>query len=152
MPKTAIRPKIREDDDAQIHEHIHTLAQALRAKDIDALMAHYSPNVVTFDVPTPLKVQGVDDYRKNFESWFASMQGPIDYEIRDLHVAVGGDVAFCHHLGHVQSATTTGEKIDYWVRVTAGLKKLNGDWIIVHEHVSMPFHMETMKAAIDAKP
>jgi ketosteroid isomerase-like protein len=32
----------------------------------------------------------------------------------------------------------TGDKIDYWVRVTANFQKTNGRWSIAHEHVSMP--------------
>jgi ketosteroid isomerase-like protein len=68
-------------EEAQIRKCVDSLAQALRAKDIKALMAHYAPDNVTFDFRPPLQVQGVDAYRKNFEAWFASVQGRIDYEI-----------------------------------------------------------------------
>ena len=60
----------------RIRERVDALAQALRAKDIDGLMAHYAPDVVTFDVLPPAQVQGADAYRKNFEAWFASVSGP----------------------------------------------------------------------------
>jgi uncharacterized protein (TIGR02246 family) len=139
-------------DDAQIRECMDALARALRAKDIDALMAHYAPGVVTFDVRPPLQVQGVDGYRKNFEAWFASVRGPIDYEIRDLRITMSDDVAFCHSLIHVESTRTTGERADYWVRVTSGFQKLNGQWMVTHEHVSVPIKMETMRAALDLQP
>jgi uncharacterized protein (TIGR02246 family) len=147
MPTTTTTRK-----DAQIRECIDALAQALRAKDINALMAHYAPDVVTFDLRPPLQVSGVDAYRKNFEAWFASMQGPIDYEIRDLRITMSDDVAFCHSLSHVKSTRTTGEKADYWVRVTSGFQKMNGQWMVTHEHVSMPFNMQTMQAALDLQP
>ena len=78
--------------------------------------------------------------------------GPIDYEMRDLRITMSDDVAFCHYLGHVRSTRTTGEKADYWVRVTSGLQKMNGQWMITHEHVSVPFYMETMQAALDLQP
>jgi ketosteroid isomerase-like protein len=65
-------------NDAEIRERIATSAQAIRAKDIDALMAHYAPDMVTFDM-MPLQTRGADAYRRNFEAWFASVQGPIDY-------------------------------------------------------------------------
>jgi uncharacterized protein (TIGR02246 family) len=134
--------------DAQIRESIDAWAQALRAKDITALMAHYAPDIVTFDL-MPLQSLGVDAYGKNFEAWFASVQGPIDYEIRDLRITTRDDVAFCHYLGHVRSTRTTGEKTDYWVRVTMGFQKMNGRWTVTHEHVSMPFtNRETMRAAL----
>ena len=139
-------------EDARIRERLDALAQALRAKDINALMAHYAPDMVTFDFRPPLQVQGANAYRKNFEAWFASVRGPIDYEMRDLLVTTSGDVAFCHSLGHVRSTRTTGEKADYWVRVTSGLRKMNGQWTITHEHVSAPIDMETMQAALDLQP
>ena len=135
-------------DNAQIRERIDALAQAIRAKDINALMAHYAPAVVTFDL-MPLQTLGVDAYRKNFEAWFASVQGPIDFEIRDLRIMTGDGVAFCHYLGGVKSTRTTGEKTDYGVRVTVGLRKMNGQWMVTHEHLSMPFNnRETMQAAL----
>lgn len=114
------------------------MARALRAKDLDALMANYSPDIVTFDL-MPLQTLGADAYRKNFEAWFASVQGPIDFEVRDLDVTLRDDIAFCHYLGHVRSTRTSGEKTDYWVRVTAGLQERNGRWMVTHEHVSLPF-------------
>jgi uncharacterized protein (TIGR02246 family) len=139
-------------EEAELRECVDGLAQALRAKDINALMAHYAPDNVTFDCRPPLQVQGVDAYRKNFEAWFASVQGPIDYEIRDLRITMSDDVAFCHSLCHVKSTRTTGEKADYWVRVTSGFQKMNGRWMIIHEHVSVPINMETMQAALDLQP
>lgn len=136
------------DPESQVRERIDSLVTSLRAKDINALMAHYAPSVVTFDL-MPLQCQGVDAYRKNFEAWFASVQGPIDFEIHDVHFTTSEDVAFAHYLGRVRSARTTGEKNDYWVRVTAGFRKMNGRWMITHEHVSVPFmDMETMQAAL----
>jgi uncharacterized protein (TIGR02246 family) len=135
-------------DSTQIRERIDALAQAIRAKDINALMAQYAPGVVTFDL-MPLQTLGVDAYRKNFEAWFASVQGPIDFDIRDLRITTGDGVAFCHYLGGVKSTRKTGQKTDYGVRVTVGLQKVNGQWMVTHEHVSMPFiNRESMQAAL----
>ena len=134
-------------DDAQIREYIDASARAIRAKDINAVMAYYAPDIVTFDI-MPLQTQGADAYRKNFEAWFASVQGPIDYETHDVRLTTREDVAFCHYLGHVKSTRTTGEQTDYWVRVTAGFQRLNGKWMVTHEHVSVPLtNREAMQAA-----
>jgi len=128
----------RTSPEASVREHLETLAQAIRAKDVDALMTHYAPDIVAFDVMPPLAVQGAADYRKNFERWFASMQGPIDYEMNDLRISLSESHAFCHFLGHVKGARAGGEKLDYSVRVTTCLQKANGQWLVGHEHVSMP--------------
>ena len=133
--------------DPQLRERVDALAQALRAKDIDGLMAHYAPDVVTFDVLPPAQVQGADAYRKNFEAWFASVRGPIDFEVRDLRITMSDELAFCHYLGHVSSTRTTGKKSEYWVRVTSGFRRMNGRWTITHEHVSMPSSMESLQGS-----
>jgi len=144
MPTTTTRPT----DETQIRGRIDALATAIGAKDLEAVMAHYGSDVVTFDL-MPLQTRGADAYRKNFEAWFASVQGPIGFEIRDLHITTGDALGFCHYVGHVTSTRTTGERTDYRVRVTAGLKKLNDRWTITHEHISVPFtNRETMLAAI----
>ena len=126
---------------AEVRECIETLAQAIRDKDVDALMAHYAPDIVVFDVMPPLHVQGADDYRKNFEKWFASMQGPIDYEMDDLHISMSESHAFCFCRSHVRGKKPGGEEVDYWVRVTSCLQKANGQWLVGHEHVSRPATM-----------
>jgi uncharacterized protein (TIGR02246 family) len=148
MPTTTTAAK----EDAGMHAHIDALAQAIRAKDLDALMPHYAPDMTVFDVRPPLQRKGREAYRENFEAWFASVEGPIEYEMRDLQISASGDLGICHLLGHVRSMRKNGRKADYWVRVTSGLRKEKGRWLVTHEHVSLPIHMETMQAALDAKP
>ncbi len=128
----------RATDDTTIRERVATLAQAIRDKDIEALMTHYAPDVVVYDVMPPPRVQGAADYRKNFERWFASMQGPIDYEMSELRISMSESHAFCHALGHIRGTKTNGEKADYWIRVTTCFQIANGQWLVGHEHVSMP--------------
>lgn len=136
------------DQETQIRECVDALTRALRSKDIGALMQYYAPEMVTFDLRPPAQIQGVDAYRKNFEAWFGSVEGLIDYQTRDLRITVNGDVAFCHSLNHVKSTRKGGEKADYWVRVTSGFEKIGGQWLITHEHVSMPIDMRTMQAEV----
>ena len=122
-------------EEAAVREIVDELAQALRDKDIDALMAHYAPDTIVFDLRPPHRIASADAYRGNFEAWFASVDGPIDYEIDELLVSARDDVAFCHSLCHVRSTRTNGEKADYWVRVTSGWRKTAGRWKISHEHI-----------------
>jgi len=131
-----------------IRRKIEALAEAIRAKNVDVLMAHYAPENVTFDVQPPLQVNGADAYRKNFESWFSTIEGPIGYEIRDLQITAADTIAFCRSVCHVTSTRINGEKADYAVRVTSGLRKIDGEWKITHEHVSLPVDMRTGKAAL----
>ena len=130
-----------EGDDIAIRERIETLAQAIRNKNVDDVMTHYAPDVFVFDVMPPLETQGADFYRKNFERWFASIEGPIDYQMSELKISTSDSHAFCFFLGHVKGEKPGGEKVDYSVRVTSCFQKANGQWLIGHEHVSMPASM-----------
>src|SRR5262245_59697602 len=107
MPTTTTATR----EEAQIRQRMDAWAQALRTKQIDTLRAHYAPEIVPFDL-MPLQCQGAAAYRKNFEAWFASVQGPIDYEIRELRITTSDDVAFCHSVSRVRSTRTSGEKTD----------------------------------------
>lgn len=140
-------------DEAQIHERMEQWAKALRAKDLDGLMSHYIRDIVVFDLVTPLQYKGAVAYRKNWADWFRSFQGPVGYEIRDLNITTGDDVAFCHSLNRIRGSRTSGESTDVWVRSTVGFRKIGGNWMITHEHFSVPFYMDgSDKAALDLKP
>jgi uncharacterized protein (TIGR02246 family) len=140
-------------DEAQIRERIDQWAKALRAKDINGVMSHYAPDIRLFDLAPPLEYRGADAYRKNWEEWFPSFQGPVGYEIRDLSITAGDDVAFCHSLNRISGTRTNGEETDVWVRATVGFRKIDGKWMVTHEHISVPFYMDgSDKAALDLKP
>jgi len=130
-----------EGNVAEIESRIETLALAIRNKNLDHLMTHYAPDVVVYDLLPPLDVRGIAAYRRNFEKWFESMSGRINYEMLDVHIAADEGHAFVHCLSHVTGGRTGGGRADYWVRVTSGWRKVDGQWLIAHEHVSMPTMM-----------
>jgi len=127
-----------ESNEAELRQRIETLAQAIRDKNVNEVMTHYTPDIVVYDLMPPLDVHSADSYRKNFERWFASMQGPIDYQIQDLRVSLSESHAFSHWVGHITGTRTSGETADYRVRATACFQKANGQWLVAHEHISMP--------------
>lgn len=138
-------------DEAQIRTLIDDWANALRAKDAGAVVSHYGDNVM-FVLAPPLQVAGSRD-TKNLEAWFSTWQGSIGYEIRDLTITTGDDVAFCHSLNRMSGTKSDGDEIDMWFRETLGLRKIGGKWMITHEHSSVPFYMDgSYKAAVDLKP
>ena len=147
---TAPNSEVR--DEAQIRQLLEQWTQALHAKDLNTLMSYYAPDILTFDILPPLHYQGIEAYRKNFEAWFAVVQGSIEYETLDLRITTSDTVAFCHSLNRVRSTRTTGEQTETWVRVTVGFRKIEGTWRITHEHVSVPCDMETSQALLHLQP
>lgn len=140
-------------DELQIRQLSDDWAKALRAKDIDGLMAVYTPDILVFDLAPPLQYAGKEAYRDNLTEWFSSFQGPIGCEIRALTIAPSDDVAFAHSLNRISGTRTNGDRTDVWVRATVGYRKVHGKWKIAHEHFSTPFEMEPpFRASLDLKP
>jgi uncharacterized protein (TIGR02246 family) len=143
----------RAIDEAEIRQLMDGWARALRAKDVNGVMSHYAPDILSFDLAPPLQYRGADVYRKSLEEWFLTFRGPVGYDIRDLRITAGEDVAFCHSLNRISGARTNGEETDDWVRATVCFRKIGGQWMTTHEHFSVPFEMEPpFKASLDLKP
>ena len=73
-------------------------------------------------------------------------------EVHNLSVAAGNDVAFSTRLNRISGLRTNGEQMDVWVRATVGYRKIDGRWMVVQEHFSVPFYMDGGdKAAVSAR-
>jgi uncharacterized protein (TIGR02246 family) len=143
----------QDKNQTEIRKVFDTLSDAARRRDLSTLMSCYAKDVVAFDVMPPLVVRGAESYRKNWELGFAMSEGPFNLEFQDMTIASSGDVAFVHTLEHC--ATTDkkeGKNIDMWMRMTAGLKKIDGTWKIVHQQDSVPVDMTTDRPIWDLKP
>ena len=115
---------------------IDNWAKAVRAKDIEGILARHSSDILLFDVPEPVQSKGIDAYRLSWEQVFYNWYGDNgQFEVTELNITAGNDVAFCHGIINC-SGTEKGEKVSIKVRLTVGLEKLNNQWIITHEHHS----------------
>ena len=116
-------------------------------------MSHFAADIVTFDLAPPLQSTGADALRQSLEAWFPTFRGPVGYEVRDLSITTGDDVAFCRSLNRISGTRTDGEETDVWVRATVGLRRIDGRWQVTHEHSSVPFYMDgSYRAAVDLEP
>ena len=139
--------------EAAVREVIADWAAAVRAKDVDRVVAHYAADVVSFDLAPPLQYAGREALRKSLSEWFPTFQGPVGYDVHDLSITASRDVAFCRSLNRITGTRTNGEKTDVWVRATIGYRRAGDTWLIAHEHASVPFYMDgSDRAAIDLKP
>ncbi|HKN99944.1 MAG TPA: SgcJ/EcaC family oxidoreductase [Pseudonocardiaceae bacterium] len=128
---------------------------AMKAGDAVALAGRFTEDAVGFDLAPPL-AHGSAELRdpSGLVAWFATFDGPVDYEMRDVVVTVGGDVAFSHSVNRM-SATPAGttDRFDLWFRSTTCFRKVDGRWRVAHEHSSTPFYMDgSMRAAVDLLP
>lgn len=116
-------------------------AESMRKRDVNAIMEHYSNDVVAFDVPPPHTVTGKAAVSQNLESWLKIFDGPIDVEFKDISIVVAGDeLAVLRQLARV-SDSGKGPDSGMWVRVTVCYQKQDGKWLVIHEHASVPLVM-----------
>jgi ketosteroid isomerase-like protein len=138
--------------EALIRQRIEDWAKAFRAKDVEAIMSLYAAPITSFDIGPPLRYVGADNKRRAWEKAFAAYTGPIGYELRDLNVTEHGDLAFAHSVNHVSGTLASGHISGMWLRWTACFQRVNGVWLIVHDHVSVPADLEHGQAAMNLTP
>jgi ketosteroid isomerase-like protein len=138
--------------EALIRQRVEDWAKSLRAKDIDGVMSFYGPNIVSFDLGPPLRYTGPDNKRRAWQEVFAAYSGPITYEVRDLNITAQGEQAFVHSLNHVAGTLASGHTSDLWVRWTACFRRIDGVWLIVHDHVSVPADLAHGHAVMNLTP
>jgi ketosteroid isomerase-like protein len=142
-------------NETEIRATLRDVEAAMRSGDAPGVVAHYAPGVVAFTLAPPLRqdpAQVVDPAR--LRTWFAGFHGEFDWAITDLDVTCGEDIAFGHSLNHLR-ATPVGmdQPFDLWFRATYCLRRIDGAWLIAHEHTSTPFYMDgSMRAAVDLVP
>lgn len=137
---------------AAILKIINARGNAARMGDVDAIMANVSDDAMVFDVVDPLRRMGKQSSRERATAWVGSYDGSIGLEIRDLQIAADGDVAFSHALSHVTGTLKTKTKADMWFRTTLGLRRMDGRWLIVHDHGSVSFNAESDQVSLGLKP
>ena len=138
-------------DHLAIRAVIAAWTEALHGRDAAAVMACQSADFVAFSLAPPLRADPAGPF--GLEAWLQTWEGPLHYDLRDLSITAGEQVAFAHALVNMRGTKTGGYETDLWFRITLGFTRTGGDWRIVHEHDSVPFYMDAeMRAAVDLKP
>ncbi|TWD80814.1 uncharacterized protein (TIGR02246 family) [Kribbella amoyensis] len=123
-------------DEQLIRDLIERWAAAVHVGDLDTVLAHHSDDVVMFDVPPPHDgVRGLDAYRATWPGFFEWQASGASFDLLSLDVTAGTDVAFAVAL---LRCGTADENPDNRLRLTIGLRKVEGEWVITHEHHSFP--------------
>jgi ketosteroid isomerase-like protein len=124
-------------DEQQIRHGIEQWAAAVHAGDLDGVLADRDPRIVMFDVPPPHEgVRGLDAYRATWPDFFAWQASGGHFDLLELHVAAGADVAFAHALLWCGTEEDRAARPERRLRLTLGLRKAGGRWLVAHEHHS----------------
>lgn len=131
-------------------------ADALRTGEVERALALFDADAVRATLAPPLLQPNLApaEAAAGLRGWLATFDGPVEIAHRDPTVVADGDVAFVHALTSM-TATPAGqdEPFTLWFRSTYGLRRIDGVWRIVHEHGSVPFHMDgSFAAAVGLTP
>jgi uncharacterized protein (TIGR02246 family) len=138
--------------EAEIRAQVDHWLYAVLAMDLEGIVSHYAPDILAFDAVSQLQFKGVESYKKHWQACLAMCRpGTMIFEMHHLNVVAGDDVAFATALNRCGGRGDNGEEKAGWMRMTAGYRKTNGKWTVVHEHFSAPFDIKTLKV-LDVKP
>ena len=125
-------------DEAAIRDLVENWAKAVRTRNIDGILAHHSADIVMFDVPPPLESRGIEKYKETWDLLFSWAQDSGVFDILEMSVTAGTDVAFVTAIMRCAGWEPTGEKTELKFRLTIGLRKRDDHWVVTHEHHSVP--------------
>jgi uncharacterized protein (TIGR02246 family) len=145
-------PTQREVDEAEIRQLVDKIVEGLQGKDLEGLKRLYATDIVSFDVEPPLQHVGIEAKLENWAPVFTFFER-VSYEVRDLTLTVGDDVAFGHAFARLSGTLKNGTATSgMWVRVTYCLQKIDGTWLIVHDQVSVPLDIASGNGVVDLEP
>lgn len=123
---------------------------AVNAKDVDAFVSLYAPEITAFDMWGVWSYNGSEAWRKMVIEWFGSLGTErVVVETDDVHVMADNNVAVIHAFVTFKGISDTGQELRAMQnRFTWGLKNIAGAWKIVHEHSSAPIDFETSKVIL----
>lgn len=125
-------------DEQEIRGLIEAWAAAVHSGDLDAVMRDHADDIVMFDVPPPDDgVRGRDAYRETWPPFFEWQRRAV-FEVVELDVTAGADVAYAWALLRCAEPEQLAEKPDHRLRLTLGLRREDGRWVVAHEHHSFP--------------
>jgi len=129
---------VLETNESAVRGLLERWAAAVRAKNMSEILASHSPAFLMFDVPPPFESRGLAAYEDTWRLFYSSQPEPVAFDIKWLEVVAGDDVAFA--FAHMQCVEPTErvQRTPLDFRLTVGLRKVEGRWIIMHEHHSVP--------------
>lgn len=129
---------------------LNRYAAAVRAKNLSAFLALYADDVHVFDMWGAWELRGKDAWRELVSGWFASLGGEqVEVSFDAARAAVSAELAIGHATLTYTAISAQGEVLrSLDNRFSAALKKVDGGWLIFHEHTSAPVSHETLKATL----
>lgn len=133
--------------------------EAFASQDLEQMMSFYIEDIYSYDLmaaPTEVGLamafDGEQIWRKNWISFFGMFDKDLVVTIEDLTVYQQGDLATVYGLTRLEGTIVGWPYVDMWVRETNLLRRVDDRWLVVHDHVSVPFDFATGQALTNLGP
>ncbi len=104
----------------------------------DLILANHHSDLTIFDVLPPMQYTSAAEYQASWDAWQPESVGSTVFELQNLKITAGSDVAFAYAFIRCGGTTPKGRKFEDTVRATFCLQKFDAEWLIMHQHVSKP--------------
>ncbi|WP_039917225.1 YybH family protein [Cellvibrio mixtus] len=146
----SVSKNIFQSDRVKIDALFEQLHRAYATHNADGIVSAYTRDAVIYDLAPPLFHRGLDT--KTLEQWLATWDGPLGMDMQDFDITIDENLAVATALSKMHG-TQRGEHQEIWLRTTWALRKIHGQWLISHDHASVPFYMDgSYRAATDLTP
>ncbi|MEG3930428.1 nuclear transport factor 2 family protein [Microcoleus sp. T2B6] len=125
--------------DSEVLAVLEEWAAATRQNRKDDILKNYVANLVIFDVLPSMNYESAESYRRSWEEWQPETQGEAIFNLENLTITAGSDIAFAHGFIRGGGTLLDGRAFQDLVRATFCLMKVNGSWVVQHQHVSKPY-------------
>ncbi len=139
-----------KDTEQLIARILESYKSAVFAKDVDAFMQLYDPNVRVFDAWGVWSYEGSAAWRVAVQAWLTSLQSEkVRVTFDDKKISGGNDLAFVSAIVTYAGVSAEGEHLREMQNRITWVLRMSGHLLrIVHEHTSAPMDFNDTKAIL----
>jgi|GEM_PF-707668 len=161
LPFEVIIPDYAENPEAALAVAARRNAwrETFERQDVEGMMSFYVPEIYSYDLMAAPEADGLKlafdgeaIWRRNWVAFFDMFEDDLEVTIENLTVYQSGDIATVRGLTRLQGTMTSGQYVDMWSRETNVLRRIDGAWLVVHDHVSVPMDFATGQALTTLSP
>lgn len=127
-------------DGIRIIENFHEIyRRSMLERNVELLLDCYHDDIEIFDAFEENKVISKEGLRGMFTDWYSSLseEGRYDVFFRDIRTIAGDDILTASFIADY-TWVENGEEGSMMNRFTWVLKRTEGEFLIIHEHSSVP--------------
>jgi ketosteroid isomerase-like protein len=136
------------DTNKQVLMALETYESAVLARDLDAFMCLYDPEVRIFDAWAEWMYEGAATWRVSIENWFSSLRNEsVSVRFDDVKIMGDGGFGSMTAFATYSNVSDDGQVLgSIQNRISWILQVSGGELRVIHEHTSVPVVFEDAKA------